>query len=357
MRPLFTESSSRGAPEPTTTPVSSDAIAESTTSGGTGTNHRCRAHSGEFMRVTNRREQAAVLSLVSQTDAEWHRLASFIEEIGSAERILSKAWSGFESFDFITKDEAEHLADRITRDHLDRYHQLVDDLAEDGVALLTVLDDDYPSNLRLVFNRPPFLFVRGRLEEVDSHAIAIVGTRAASQEGLDQAGRLARDLAAAGVTVVSGLALGIDAAAHAASLDSGGRTIAVLGSGMRRPVYPKANAPLAERIVASGGALVSQFWPDHPPSPSSFPMRNVVTSGMAVGTVVIEASSTSGAKNQARRALEHGKRLFLVESLVMHEQWARDYAERPGVTVVQSVDDILDVLVAMAKPPEQLSLN
>ncbi|HEV2756382.1 MAG TPA: DNA-processing protein DprA [Actinomycetota bacterium] len=307
--------------------------------------------------MTGRHEQAAVLSLVSRTDAEWHRLASFIEEIGSAERILNKAWTGFESFDFVTREEAEHLADRVTPEELDRFHQLIDELAEDGIALFTVLDDRYPSNLRLVFNRPPFLFVRGDLNETDNHAIAIVGTRAASTEGLHQADRLARELASAGVTVVSGLALGIDTAAHAASIDAGGRTIAVMGTGIRRPVYPKVNNALAERIALSSGALVSQFWPDHPPSPSSFPMRNVVTSGMALGTVVIEASRTSGAKNQARRALEHGKRLFLVESLVLQEQWARDYAERPGVTVVQSVDDVLDVLVAMAKPPEQLSLS
>jgi DNA processing protein len=208
----------------------------------------------------------------------------------------------------------------------------------------------------MVFNRPPFLFVRGDLLEVDAQAIAIVGTRAASMEGLDQASRLAAELARQGVTVVSGLAYGIDAAAHAAAIDAGGRTIAVMGTGIRRPVYPPANAELAMRI-ADHGALVSQFWPDHPPSPSSFPLRNVVTSGMAVGTVVVEASHTSGARNQARRALEHGKRLFLVESLVLHEQWAQEYAKRPGVTVVQSVDDILRVLVELAKPAEQLSLN
>ncbi len=306
--------------------------------------------------MTDRREQAAVLSLVSKTDTEWHRLASFIEETGSALRILEKSWTGFESYDFITRQEAEYLADRVMSDDLDRYEELIDDLADDDVELLTILDNHYPSNLRLVFNRPPFLFVRGHLEEADNHAVAIVGTRAASPEGRDQARRLARELAAAGVTVVSGLAIGIDTAAHTGSLESGGRTLAVMGAGIRRPVYPKANQALADQISLNG-ALVSQFWPDHPPSPSSFPMRNVVTSGMAVGTVVIEAGSTSGAKNQARRALEHGKRLFLVESLVMQEQWARDYSQRPGVAVVQSIDDILDVLVAMAKPPEQLSLN
>ena len=116
-----------------------------------------------------------------------------------------------------------------------------------------------------------------------------------------------------------------------------------MGTGIQR-VYPAENRELAARIVEAGGALVSQFWPDAPPTRYSFPMRNVVMSGMAVGTVVVEASSTSGAKMQARLALDHGKRLFLVESLVMHEKWARDYAERPGATVVKSVDDVLVAL-------------
>jgi DNA processing protein len=167
---------------------------------------------------------------------------------------------------------------------------------------------------------------------------------------------LATELAAQKVTVLSGLARGIDAAAHGSTIDAGGRTVAVMGTGIRK-VYPKENEPLAERIVASGGALVSQFWPDAPPTKVSFPMRNVVTSGMAIGTVVIEASATSGAKMQARLALEHGKRLFLVEDLVMHEPWAKRYAERPGTTVVHSVSDILDVLAEMVRPAEQLTLG
>jgi DNA processing protein len=158
------------------------------------------------------------------------------------------------------------------------------------------------------------------------------------------------------VTVLSGLALGIDTAAHEATLDTQGRTLAVMGTGIHR-IYPAQNRDLADRIVKAGGALVSQFWPDAPPTRWSFPMRNVVMSGMAVGTVVVEASRTSGAKMQARLALEHGKRLFLVESLVMHEDWARKYAERPGATVVQSVDDVLAALeTELQSLGEQLTL-
>jgi DNA processing protein len=231
------------------------------------------------------------------------------------------------------------------------------ELEREGVSLVTVLDDDYPTNLRLVYNRPPFLFARGELRADDERAVAIVGTRQASATGHAQAARLARELAGHGVTVLSGLAAGIDTAAHEAALEVGGRTVAVMGTGIRR-VYPAQNRDLAARIVDAGGALVSQFWPDAPPARWSFPIRNVVMSGMAVGTVVVEASSTSGAKMQARLALEHGKRLFLIESLVMHEKWARDYAERPGATVVQSVDDVLAALESELQPlAEQLTLG
>lgn len=311
----------------------------------------------QYAGMSDIHERAAVLALVSQTDSEWYRLASLIEEAGSALRILKKDWTGFESFEFISREDAERLAERVSSNDLAHYEDMIEGLELKDIALVTVLDEGYPRNLRLVFNRPPFLFIRGTLLEEDNNAVAVVGTRAASEEGLAEAANLARGLAENGVTVLSGLAHGIDGAAHRSALDAGGRTVAVMGTGMNKPVYPEANRRLAEEIVASGGALISQFWPDHPPMGASFPMRNVVMSGMAIGTVVIEANSTSGAKNQARRALEHGKRLFLVESLVMHEKWAQDYSQRPGATVVKSVDDILDVLVMMAKPTEQLTLT
>ncbi len=152
----------------------------------------------------------------------------------------------------------------------------------------------------------------------------------------------------AGVTVLSGLARGIDTVAHQACLDAGGRTIAVLGSGIRR-VYPPENAGLAERI-AEHGAVVSQFWPDTHPTSYTFPRRNVVTSGMSQGTVVIEASATSGAKMQARLAVEHGKQVFLLHSLVTEREWARKYLKRPRV---HEVHDVADILRLLRLPEEQ----
>lgn len=297
------------------------------------------------------REQAAVLALVARSKLEWHRVASLIEGARSAVRIVEGQWTGFEPFE---QQELRALSEVSGRE-LDRYEALISELAERGLRLVTVLDDDYPLNLRQVFNRPPFLWIRGGLVPADDRAVAVVGTRRASPKGLLQAERLARGLAESEVTVLSGLARGIDTAAHEAALAAGGRTVAVMGTGIER-VYPSENAALAERIVQQG-ALGSQFWPDAPPTRYSFPMRNAVMSGMALGTVVVEASSTSGARMQARLALEHGRRLFLVKSLVMRESWARRYAEHPAATVVEGVEDVLEVLVALAQPVEQLTLG
>lgn len=210
------------------------------------------------------------------------------------------------------------------------------------VRLTTVLDDDYPANLRTIHNLPPFLFYRGQLRADDAWSVAVVGTREPSMEGIAQTRRLVRQLVEAGVTVLSGLARGIDTAAHEECLAAGGRTIAVLGTGILR-TYPRENADLADRIAATG-AVVSQFWPDGPPTSYSFPRRNITMSAMAQGTVVIEASATSGAKLQARYALEQGRRVFLPRSLVISRDWARRYLKRPGAVQVENPEDIIEML-------------
>ncbi|HUZ19333.1 MAG TPA: DNA-processing protein DprA [Acidimicrobiales bacterium] len=213
-----------------------------------------------------------------------------------------------------------------------------------GATLVTVLDPGYPANLRLVPNLPPFLFVRGELRDEDVRSVAVVGTREASEAGLRRAQRMSQMLAERGVTVISGLAKGIDAAAHRAALDAGGRTIAVFGTGITK-CYPSENRGLAEEITGRG-ALVSQFWPTRSPGKDTFPRRNVVTSGLSQGTVVIEASRTSGAKMQARLALEHGKKVFLVKSLVTDQQWAKDYVAKRGAIEVADVDEVIRHLAA-----------
>lgn len=217
--------------------------------------------------------------------------------------------------------------------------------------LITVLEESYPANLRLIPNLPPFLFIRGELKDRDTLCVAVVGTRDASEAGINTAQEMSHLLSNKGITVVSGLARGIDTAAHVSTLNNGGRTIAVLGTGITL-CYPPENRMLADRIPESG-ALVSQFWPTRQPGRDTFPRRNVVTSGISQGTIVIEASSTSGAKMQARLALEHGKKVFLLKSLVTNQQWARNYTAKRGAIEVDSVDDIVQYL-APAERVEQV---
>jgi DNA processing protein len=300
------------------------------------------------------REHAAVLALTEASPVAWYQVADIIEQAGSALALASGAYTPAE--DEPQASIARQLAERVTDEAIDHWQQTIERTlaSRPGTRLISVLDDEYPHNLRRVYNRPPFLFVRGTLSEQDSRSVAIVGTRSASAAGRALARSMAAALAERGVTVVSGMAAGIDTEAHTAALDSGGRTIAVMGTGIDR-VYPAENAALSERISESG-ALLSQFWPGSPPRGSNFPLRNVVTSGVAVGTIVIEASRTSGAKMQARLALEHGKRLFLVESLVLQEEWAQQYRTRRGAHVVGGVDDIVAALESEREPVTELQL-
>jgi DNA processing protein len=183
--------------------------------------------------------------------------------------------------------------------------------------------------------------VAGALTAGDRRAVAVIGARRASRSGLQAAGTVARHLVDRGYTVVSGLAAGIDTAAHTAALELGGRTVAVIGTGLGH-CFPQENAALQRRI-ASEGAVVSQFWPNTAPSRRTFPMRNAVMSGTALGSVIVEASERSGARVQARLALAHGRPVFLMES-VLAQQWARALASRPGVHVVRSPVDITDTI-------------
>ncbi len=219
-----------------------------------------------------------------------------------------------------------------------------------GAKLTTVFDDDFPLNLRFIHNLPPFLFYRGVLDAVrDARSVAVVGTREASPEGISRAERMAGALTEREIAVTSGLAEGVDSAAHRATVACGGRTIAVFGTGITR-VYPKSNVELADDILAAGGLVVSQFFPTAQPAQWTFRKRNEVTSGISQGTVVIEASRTSGAKMQARLAYEHGKRAFLIKSLVTEQDWAKAMVEAGQATEVEVVEDIVRLLAE----PERL---
>lgn len=295
-------------------------------------------------------DRADLLALCRVKGVSWHFIAREAQRPGGPERLLTGTASegGPEAAQSL---QLLGQASRELAGHRQTASEMIASTAADGVGLTTVLDEDYPVNLRTIYNLPPFLFYRGQLEPEDAYSVAVVGTREASPEGLTRARRMAALLVEADVTVLSGLARGIDTAAHEGCLAAGGRTIAVLGSGIRR-LYPPESEVLGARI-AQNGAVVSQFWPDAAPTSYTFPRRNVVTSGMGQGTVVIEASATSGARMQARLAIEHGKQVFLVHSLVTEREWAKKYLQRPRVTEVHDTADIVKVLRSPAEMRER----
>lgn len=220
-------------------------------------------------------------------------------------------------------------------------------LATLGIRALTLLDDDYPGLLRQVADPPPVLFVRGRLTPHDGLTVALVGTRQATTYGQAVAQRLARDLASAGVTVVSGLANGVDTHAHRATLEAGGRTIAVLGNGLDQ-VYPPENTGLARQIVdMEAGALISEFAPGIPPDAVNFPRRNRVISGLSMATIIVEAGERSGALITADFALEQGREVMVVPGSILNPMsLGCNELLKQGATPVTSARDVLDALDA-----------
>ena len=183
-------------------------------------------------------------------------------------------------------------------------------LERSGVRALTWHDADYPPRLKQIYDLPPLLYVKGELRPDDERSIAVVGTRKPSPYGVQVAEKMVRDIADAGVAVVSGLARGVDGIAHNAALNAGARTIAVLGSGVD-VIYPREHQRLAARI-AENGALVSEHPLGTRPDARNFPRRNRIMSGMTLGTLVIEAPENSGALITARQALEENREVFAV---------------------------------------------
>lgn len=222
------------------------------------------------------------------------------------------------------------------------YEQAAHDVTawvEAGYVMVGILDHHYPSRLREIHQAPPFLFASGQFR-ADDPAIAVVGSRKASERGIAIATALADAVARRGVTVLSGLAAGVDAAAHTAALSAGGRTVAIIGTGINKQ-YPASNRALQQEIMQRG-LVLSQFWPDAPPQQHNFLMRNAVMSGYGRATVVVEASEQSGARAQARMAVEHGRPVILTDQVVALNEWARALVERPGVYVARGIDEALE---------------
>ena len=226
-----------------------------------------------------------------------------------------------------------------------RAGRLARDLQSRGFGVAARCDPGYPALLREIANPPPLVFLRGSLAAGDSQAVAIVGSRRPSLAGLELASRLAGELAACGFTIVSGLARGIDTAAHRGALDAGGRTLAVLGSGID-VIYPPENAGLADRMVASGaGVLLTELAPGSLPVKSHFPRRNRLISGLALGTVVVEAGEKSGALITAGFALDQNRAVFAVPASPGQARTrGANLLIKEGAKLVETAEDIIEDL-------------
>src|SRR5689334_17849189 len=220
---------------------------------------------------------------------------------------------------------------------------LLDRAAAGGITVIAWHDERYPPLLRTIVDPPPVLWVRGALDALTRPAVAIVGSRAATPYAIEVAARLAADLAARGIVVVSGLARGVDGSAHRGTLGAHGRTLAVLGTGPDI-VYPREHAELAASICKDG-ALVSEFGPGLPPLARHFPLRNRLISGISLAVVVVEASDKSGSLITARCALEQGRDVMAVPGSVLGGRNRGSHALlKDGAKVVETADDILEEL-------------
>jgi DNA processing protein len=267
------------------------------------------------------------------------RLARLIERCGSVEA----AWHA-DAFDLaasgIDARSAGLLAETRRRIDLDAELGRADQL---GVALLTIEDAGYPALLREAPGAPPLLYVRGCLTSADDWSLAVVGTRSPTTYGREACQRLVTDLVGTGLTIVSGLALGIDGIAHTAALDAGGRTIAVLGCGVDLP-YPERHRHLAEQIV-SNGALISDYPLGAKPAAANFPPRNRIISGLSRGTLVVEAGERSGALITVGFALEQGRDVLAVPGSIFSRRSAGVHRLiRNGAALAGSAADVLEAL-------------
>jgi len=297
-------------------------------------------------------ELAAIVALIRSPSrpVPVDQLATLIDHAGSAVELVQLK---LEDVLFSSPEVNLGVAGTVPPDVLAQALADVTEWLDRGVDVRSVLDPHYPQNLHAVFDRPPLIFIKGSWRDgIDRRSVAVVGTRNASPQGLNRAARLSRELVDAGFTVLSGLAAGIDAAAHTAALDAGGRTAAVMGTGLDH-VYPASNKSLSVRILDHDCALLSQFFPHQSPRQWMFPARNIVMSGLSMATVVVEASETSGARMQARVALKHGRAVFLLKSLVESHEWARRLVEDDSyggraieVSATSDVIDRLDVAEA-----------
>lgn len=273
------------------------------------------------------------------------RLKRLVEHFGSPERAWKASKEELKVVPGInSKQVQEILKTRVSVD-LERFLRYC---KEEEIHLLTPEDSEFPANLRHIFDPPPVIYYRGTLMAEDVFSVAIVGSRKMTAYGRRVTRKLARDLVVKGFTIVSGMALGIDGVAHQAALEAGGRTIAVLGSGLNQ-IYPREHTQLYHEIIRSG-VVLSTYPPETFPEKGHFPARNRIISGLSLGTVVVEAGKRSGALITADQALEQNREIFAVPGSIFNNQsHGTNALIQKGAKLITSAQDISDELGELAE--------
>ena len=264
--------------------------------------------------------------------------AKLLEKFGSAENVFHATRSELESL----RLKPITIESIIKREFHDKAAEELENVKNSGGDVLILDDGSYPYLLREIADPPITLYVRGDWQACfDAPSIGVVGSRRCSTYGENASTFLARDLAERGICIISGLARGIDSAAHRAAIDGKGKTIAVLGTGINQ-VYPKENARLVDQILESGGAIVSQFPLETPPIPENFPYRNRVISGLSLGVLIVEASERSGSLITARLAMEQNREVFAVPGNISSKNsFGTNYLIKSGAKLVQQWQDVV----------------
>ncbi|MCW2277955.1 DNA-processing protein DprA [Heliophilum fasciatum] len=289
------------------------------------------------MQPTTAAERVFWIALASLPMIGARRFYRILDHFGSAKA----AWSApTQAWDGVAGVSLMRWLPTLKERHDDRIEQLREKLYRSSVQALTMIDSSYPEWLRQIPDPPPVLYIRGELRPEDSKAIAVVGTRRPSAYGERVCRTLVKELTLRGCCIVSGLARGIDGIAHQVALENGGRTIAVMASGVDI-IYPSEHQRLAEAITRQG-ALVSEYPPGLPPEPGLFPARNRVIAGLSQGVLVIEAGERSGALITTDQALEQGREVFAVPGPITQKQNAgTNRLIQQGAKLVMNVNDIL----------------
>ncbi|MGA1825317.1 MAG: DNA-processing protein DprA [bacterium] len=296
------------------------------------------------------REYMLGLQLIPGLGPVTHR--KLLEAFGSHEDIFSASEQQLSQVENIGAQRAHVIKNFNVSEAVDRERAR---MSKNGIHFVTIFDPEYPEFLKTIFDAPSVLFCKGEWRAHDNFSISLVGSRKASLYGMGVAFQLAKDFSDRGITVVSGMARGIDTMAHKGALMAKGRTVAVLGSGLD-VIYPPENKKLMSAI-SQHGAVFSEFPFGTKPFRQNFPMRNRIIAGLSLGTVVIEAGAKSGALITAYQALEQGKEVFAVPGNISSPtSKGTNYLIKQGAKLVENIDDIIEELKPKLEPLNNFSL-